>query len=73
MLMRDVPNDQPQWMQIVDPDELHEVPLHLVGDPYFPHDAIVSPVDFLKEEHPSEDEEKDDPEEDEEFDDEVIP
>lgn len=71
--MADVPDDQPQWMQIADPDELHEVPLYLAGDPYFPHDDLVAPVDFLEEEHPSEDEEEDDPEEDEESDDEGIP
>lgn len=34
--MADLPDEWPAWMQIADPDNLRENPLHLVGDLYFP-------------------------------------
>lgn len=55
--MADIPNDQPTWMHILDPDELHEVPIYLAGDPYLPQDAPVSPTNFAEEDEIEEDEE----------------
>lgn len=70
--MKNLPDDRPAWMEIVDPYELHEVPIHLARDPYFLQDA---PTDLLDEDDPyknDDDEEEDDFEKDEESDDKGI-
>ncbi|CAI9284622.1 unnamed protein product [Lactuca saligna] len=59
-------------LNLISTEDRHEVPLQLVGDPYFPESLPMAPTDLSEEEDPSKDEEEDDPEEVEESEDKII-
>ncbi|KAI3723518.1 hypothetical protein L2E82_35150 [Cichorium intybus] len=67
--MARVPEDQPALIDIMDPDRAS---IPLAGDPYFPTDVPMAPIELSDDEDPSEDEEENEPEEVEETDDEGI-
>lgn len=72
MQMVGLPDDHLIWINLVNPEELHEVLLQLVGDPYFPYGLSVGPPNLPEEEDPLEDEKEDYIEEVEDYEDEGI-
>lgn len=44
--MAGLPNKPPYWIELVDLDDIHEVPLQITGELYFPEGFPIAPDDL---------------------------